>query len=122
MASKKQENLDGKNKSILSGVVAGLSFDSQILYRRLTQKIKQLRRSIIDEQSIIGILGQDYNKRGRIFGEFRNAIKQGATRGVNQAFRRTGDMGKELKLDYEEIYNFTVPMFTLRMGLGSCIY
>ena len=122
MASKKQENLDGKNKSILSGIVAGLSFDSQILYRRLTQKIKQLRRSIIDEQSIIGILGQDYNKRGRIFGKFRNAIKQRATRGVNQAFRRTGDMGKELKLNYEEIYHFTVPMFTLRMGLGSCIY
>jgi hypothetical protein len=95
MASK--EGLDDKDREILLWVALGLSYDVRIFSERLRQEIDRLTRSGVSQQSIAGILDSDLRGQGRIFGEFRNAIKRGIIGGVNQAFRRAGDMGKQLR-------------------------
>ena len=74
-----------------------MSYDTRIFSERLRQEIERLRRSGVDEQSIIGVLSQDFGSNGRIFGELRNSIKRGVVGGINQAFRRAGEMGQSLK-------------------------
>ena len=97
MPSKKQEQLDEQDRGLLIAVALGLSYDIRIFAQRLGQEIDRLTRSGLDEQSIIGVLRQDLSTNGRIFGELRNSIKRGVVGGINQAFRRTGEMGKGLK-------------------------
>ena len=97
MPSKKQEQLDEKDRGLLIAIALGISYDIRIFAQRLGQEIRRLTRSGLDEQSIIGVLRQDFNAYGRIFGELRNSIKRGIVGGINQAFRRTGEMGKGLK-------------------------
>ena len=97
MPSKKQEQLDEKDRRLLIAVALGLSFDIRIFSQRLGQEIESLTRGGLNEQSIIGVLNQDFSTNGRIFGELRNSIKRGVVGGINQAFRRAGEMGKGLK-------------------------
>ena len=95
MASK--EGLDDKDREILLWVTLGLSYDVRIFSERLRQEIDRLTRGGVSEQSIIGVLNTDLGQHGRIFGELRNSIKRGIIGGINQAFRRAGDMGKQLR-------------------------
>jgi len=92
-----QGNLDDKDREILLWVALGLSFDVRIFSERLNQEIARLRRAGVNEQSIIGVLSTDLSSQGRIFGEFRNSIKRGIIGGINQAFRRAGNMGQKLR-------------------------
>ena len=92
-----KETLDGKDRDILLWVTAGLSYDARIFSERLRQEIRRLNGSGISEQSIIGTLNEDLRGNGRIFGEFRNSIKRGLVGGINQAFRRTGEVGEKLR-------------------------
>jgi hypothetical protein len=91
------EELDDKDREILLWVTLGLSYDIRIFAERIGQETERLVRSGVSEQSIIGVLDTDFNQRGRIFGEFRNSIKRGLIGGINQAFRRTGEMGQKLR-------------------------
>lgn len=97
MAIQEQEKLDEQDRRLLTAIIAGMSFDIRIFAQRLGQEVQRLRRSGTDEQSIIGVLEQDFTSNGRIFGELRNAIKRGVIGGINQVFRREGDMGKGLR-------------------------
>lgn len=92
-----QGNLDDKDREILLWVALGLSFDVRIFSERFNQEIARLRRAGVNEQSIIGVLSTDLSSQGRIFGEFRNSIKRGIIGGINQAFRRAGNMGQKLR-------------------------
>ena len=92
-----KEKLDGRDRQILNGVTSGMSFDIRVLSERIKQEVQRLRRSGLDEQQIIGVLSRDFESKGRIFGEFQNAIKRGIVGGINKAFRRTGKMGQSLK-------------------------
>jgi len=89
--------LDEKDRDILLWVTAGLSYDARIFSERLGQEIRRLNGSGISEQSIIGSLHEDLRGNGRIFGELKNSIKRGLVGGINQAFRRSGDMGEKLR-------------------------
>ena len=93
----KKRELDEKDRSLLIETALGLSYDIRIFSERLGQEIDRLTRNGLDEQSIIRVLEQDLATNGRIFGELRNSIKRGVTGGVNQAFRRAGEMGQSLK-------------------------
>ena len=92
-----RRELDEQDRRLLIEVATGMSFDTRIFSERLRQEIERLRRSGVDEQSIIGVLSQDFGSNGRIFGELRNSIKRGVVGGINQAFRRAGEMGQSLK-------------------------
>ena len=74
-----------------------MSYDARIFSERLRQEIRRLNGSGISEQSIIGTLNEDFRVNGRIFGEFKNSIKRGLVGGINQAFRRTGEVGEKLR-------------------------
>ena len=93
----KKRELDEKDRRLLIETALGLSYDIRIFSERLGQEIDRLTRNGLDEQSIIRVLEQDLATNGRIFGELRNSIKRGVTGGVNQAFRRAGEMGQSLK-------------------------
>tara|TARA_R110002096_G_scaffold291086_1_gene485299 strand:- start:1060 stop:1524 length:465 start_codon:yes stop_codon:yes gene_type:complete len=92
-----QEGLDDKDREILLWVALGLSYDVRIFSERLKQEIERLARSGVSEQSIIGVLSTDFRENGRIFGELSNSIKRGVVGGINQAFRRSGEMGRKLR-------------------------
>ncbi len=93
----KNRKLDEKDRRLFTEVATGLSYDIRIFSERLRQEISRLRRSGVDEQSIIRVLSQDFSTNGRIFGELRNSIKRGVVGGINQAFRRAGEMGESLR-------------------------
>ena len=93
----KKRELDEKDRRLLIETALGLSYDIRIFSERLGQEIDRRTRNGLDEQSIIRVLEQDLATNGRIFGELRNSIKRGVTGGVNQAFRRAGEMGQSLK-------------------------
>lgn len=92
-----QETLDAKDTEILLLAAFVLSYDVQIFADRLRQEIERLTRNGVSEQSIVGILDTDLKSRGRIFGELSNSIKRGVVGGINQAFRRSGEMGEGLR-------------------------
>jgi len=92
-----KETLDEKDRDILLWVTAGLSYDARIFAERLRQEIRRLNGSGLSEQSIIRSLYEDLRGSGRIFGELKNSIKRGLIGGINQAFRRQGDMGEKLR-------------------------
>ena len=92
-----QEGLDDKDREILLWVTLGLSYDVRIFSERLGQEIERLTRSGVSEQSIIGVLDTDFRGKGRIFGEFVRSVKRGVVGGINQAFRRSGEMGRKLR-------------------------
>ena len=92
-----KDDLDGKDRRLLTAIAAGMSYDTRVFDQRFRQEIDRLTRGGLDEQSIIRVLEQDLATNGRIFGELRNSIKRGVTGGVNQAFRRAGEMGQSLK-------------------------
>ena len=92
-----KEGLDDKDREILLWIALGLSYDVRIFSERLGQEIERLTRSGVSEQSIIGILDTDFRSKGRIFGEFVRSVKRGVVGGINQAFRRSGEMGRKLR-------------------------
>jgi len=89
--------LDERDRRLLTEIASGMSYDSRVFNQRIRQQVERLRRSGLDEQSIIGVLEQDFMSNGRIFGELRNSIKRGVVGGINQAFRRSGEMGEGLR-------------------------
>ncbi|MBT7338568.1 MAG: hypothetical protein HN802_02610 [Candidatus Jacksonbacteria bacterium] len=91
------EKLDDKDREILLWIALGLSYDVRIFAERLGQEVERLVRSGVSEQSIIGVLDEDFSRSGRIFGEFKKSIKRGIVGGINQAFRRSGEMGQKLR-------------------------
>ena len=93
----KKRELDEQDRRLLTAIIAGMSYDSRVFSERLRQEINRLTRSGVDEQSIISVLSQDFNTNGRIFGELKNAIKRGVVGGINQACRRAGKMGQNLR-------------------------
>ncbi len=95
--AKEGTELDGKDRRLLAEIASGMSYDTRIFNQRFRQQIERLRRSGLDEQSIIRVLEQDFVSNGRIFGELRNSIKRGVIGGINQAFRRSGEMGEGLR-------------------------
>ena len=97
MATIDKETLDDKDRGLLLLVALGISYDTRIFGERLRQEINRLVRSGVSQQSIASIINSDFQSNGRIFGELKNAIKRGVVGGINQAFRRSGRMGKELK-------------------------
>tara|TARA_R110000744_G_C19367374_1_gene562050 strand:+ start:5244 stop:5714 length:471 start_codon:yes stop_codon:yes gene_type:complete len=97
MATTDEEILDDKDRGLLLFVALGISYDTRIFSERLGQEINRLVRSGVSQQSIASILNADFRTNGRIFGELKNAIKRGVVGGINQAFRRSGNLGKELK-------------------------
>jgi len=92
-----QGNLDDKDREILLWVALGISYDVRIFSERLRQEIDRLTRAGVNEQQIVGVLSSDLSRQGRIFGELRNSIKRGIIGGINQAFRRGGEMGQKLR-------------------------
>ncbi|MBT7929447.1 hypothetical protein HN682_05995 [Candidatus Peregrinibacteria bacterium] len=92
-----KEGLDDKDREILLWIALGLSYDVRIFSERLGQEIERLTRSGVSEQSIIGVLDTDFRSKGRIFGEFVRSVKRGVVGGINQAFRRSGEMGRKLR-------------------------
>jgi hypothetical protein len=92
-----KEKLDEKDRDILLWVTAGLSYDARVFSERIRQEIGRLNGSGLSEQSIIRSLYEDLGNNGRIFGELRNSIKRGIIGGINQAFRRSGEMGEKLR-------------------------
>ena len=92
-----KEQLDEQDRRILFWVALGLSYDARIFSERLAKEIDNLRRNGVSEQSIIGLLDRDFRNGGRIFGELRNAIKNGIIGGINQVFRREGRVGQKLR-------------------------
>ena len=92
-----KEGLDDKDREILLWIALGLSYDVRIFSERLGQEIERLTRSGVSEQSIIGVLDTDFRGKGRIFGEFVRSVKRGVVGGINQAFRRSGEMGRKLR-------------------------
>ena len=92
-----KEGLDDKDREILLWVALGLSYDVRIFSERLRQEVGRLTRSGVSEQSIIGVLDTDFRSKGRIFGEFVRSVKRGVVGGINQAFRRSGEMGRKLR-------------------------
>ncbi len=95
--AKEGTELDERDRRLLTEIASGMSYDSRIFNQRIRQQVERLRRSGLDEQSIIGVLEQDFMSNGRIFGELRNSIKRGVVGGINQAFRRSGEMGEGLR-------------------------
>ncbi|MDE0954715.1 MAG: hypothetical protein OR994_08555 [Candidatus Poseidoniales archaeon] len=92
-----QGELDDKDREILLWIAIGLSYDVRIFSERLGQEVERLTRSGVSEQSIARVLDTDFRSKGRIFGEFGNSIKRGVVGGINQAFRRAGEMGQKLR-------------------------
>ena len=97
MAEPNIENLDERDRRLLTAITTGMSFDIRVFAERLGQEIERLTRNGVSEQSIITILSEDLRTNGRIFGELRNSIKRGVTGGINQAFRLSGQMGRSLR-------------------------
>ena len=92
-----KDDLDGKDRRLLTAIAAGMSYDTRVFDQRFRQEIDRLTRGGLDDQSIIRVLEQDFTTNGRIFGELRNSIKRGVVGGINQAFRTTGEMGQKLR-------------------------
>jgi len=92
-----KERLDDKDREILLWVALGISYDVRVFAERLGQEIERLVRSGVDEQQIIRVLDRDLMQNGRVFGELKNSIKRGVVGGINQAFRRSGEMGQKLR-------------------------
>tara|TARA_R110000744_G_C19115127_1_gene535270 strand:+ start:46 stop:510 length:465 start_codon:yes stop_codon:yes gene_type:complete len=92
-----ERELDDKDREILLWIAIGLSYDVRIFSERLGQEVDRLTRSGVSEQSIARVLDTDFRSKGRIFGEFGNSIKRGVVGGINQAFRRAGEMGQKLR-------------------------
>jgi hypothetical protein len=92
-----KETLDERDRKLLSAVALRISYDITIFAERLRGEIETFRESGLNEQSIIGVLSQDFNNNGRIFGELRNSFKRRVIGGINQAFRRSRPMGQKLR-------------------------
>ena len=80
------ENEEQENNTLLWAAL-GLSFGIDIFVSRLSREIEVLRGAGLTEAAILGTLAGDLSSHGRIFGEFRNAIKRAAVLGVMQGFR-----------------------------------
>ena len=74
------ENEEQENNTLLWAAL-GLSFGIDIFVSRLSREIEVLRGAGLTEAAILGTLAGDLNYHGRIFGEFRNAIKRAVVLG-----------------------------------------
>ncbi len=90
MANEKDRfsKLDKRDREIVRWVTTILSGEIQVFNARIRQQIEILRGAGLSEQSIVGFLSEDLGTSGRIFGEFKNAVKRGIVGGIMQASRR----------------------------------
>mgnify|MGYP005821425035 FL=1 len=98
MADEKDKfnRLDKRDREIARWISRMLGYDIQILSSRLRQQAEVLRGAGLSEQSIARFLSQDLSSGGRIFGEFRGALKRGVVGGVMQASRRELNVGGDV--------------------------
>ena len=80
------EEEEQENNTLL-WVALGLSFGIDIFVSRINREIEVLRGAGLGDAAILNTLAGDLNTHGRIFGEFRNAIKREIILGVMQGFR-----------------------------------
>ena len=85
------DNIQEEDANTAYWVALLLAYDARIFAERFAQQIEFLRASGVREQQLAGILMSDLVSEGRIFGEFKNAIKRGIVTGINQASRRPRD-------------------------------
>tara|TARA_R100000231_G_C5322553_1_gene163871 strand:- start:629 stop:1150 length:522 start_codon:yes stop_codon:yes gene_type:complete len=81
-----EEGEEQENNTLLWAAL-GLSFGIDIFVSRINREIEVSRGAGMDDAAIIGALAGDLSTNGRIFGEFRNAIKSAVVLGVMQGFR-----------------------------------
>ena len=80
------EEEEQENNTLLWAAL-GLSFGVDIFVSRINREIEVLRGAGLGDVAILDTLGRDLSSHGRIFGEFRNAIKRSVVLGVMQGFR-----------------------------------
>jgi hypothetical protein len=80
------EEEEQENNTLLWAAL-GLSFGIDIFVSRLSREVEVLRGAGLSEAAILATLAGDLSSHGRIFGEFRNAIKRAVVLGVMQSFR-----------------------------------
>ena len=81
-----EEGEEQENNTLLWAAL-GLSFGIDIFVSRINREIEVSRGAGMDDAAIIRALAGDLSTNGRIFGEFRNAIKRAVVLGVMQGFR-----------------------------------
>ena len=80
-------NLKEEDENILLWATLGISFGIDIFVTKLEREITLLRNAGVTEAAIVDILGNDFARNGRIFGEFRNTIKRGIVSATMHASR-----------------------------------
>ena len=91
------QNLKEEDENVLLWATLGIGYGIDVFATRIEREIALLRNAGVSQREIVNILRNDLATNGRIFGELRNSIKRGVTGGINQAFRRAGEMGQGLK-------------------------
>jgi len=87
-----KEEVKDEDESIAIWIALGLAYSVDILASKLKREIAVLRGAGIGDNDILRILDRDFREGGRIFGEFRNAIKRGIVGGIMQS-NRVGQSG-----------------------------
>ena len=108
MANEEQntQNLKEEDENILLWATLGISFGIDVFITRIEREIALLRSAGVSESAIVTILGNDFARNGRIFGEFRNTIKRGIVSTVMHASR----------LGQDRIYGDSVKMQWVSVG------
>ena len=81
-----EEGEEQENNALLWSAL-GLSFGIDVFVSRIDREIELLGGAGMSDLAIIGALAGDLATNGRIFGEFRNAIKSSIVYGIMQGFR-----------------------------------
>jgi len=84
------ELTEDEQQSILWSAL-GISFAIDVFATRIESQIEQLRNANLSDRGIVDALRADYQRRGRIFGEFHFGIKRGIVSGIMQSSRRGQD-------------------------------
>ncbi len=82
-----KDEVKDEDESIAIWVALGLAYSVDIITTKLQREIAILRGAGIGDSNILRILNGDLGRGGRIFGEFRNAIKRGIIGGIMQSNR-----------------------------------
>ena len=96
-----EEEIEETDRSLLGLLALGIAFDVDILATRVARHIAILRATGVSSEGIAGILLNDLQSHGRIFGEFRNSLVRGVVFGNNQ-FSRIGQL---------EVYGDSIGLF-----------
>ena len=99
-----EEGEEQENNTLLWAAL-GLSFGIDIFVSRINREIEILRGAGLGDDAILTTFSRDLSTHGRIFGEFRNAIKSSIVLGVMQGFRVGQDniYGDSLKFKWVSV-------------------